>query len=71
MGSESLTQTEDPQIFNDYDFYQTLLKDFLNRSGAAEEVGENSDGVQDEFLNGADLGITQDWIAKRRKLLQD
>ena len=60
---------KDPEIYNDADFYQTLLKDFL---ASNESNGPSShqpeDGQDDIYADGADLGMTQRFLERRRKL---
>ena len=64
-----LTQDRDPQIYNDFDFYQAILKDFLatNDSASGSSNGLNND-ADDIYVDGADLGITQKFLERRRKL---
>ena len=59
------TKENDVNIYNDHDFYTMMLSDFLaindneqhNESGDKDENGE--------FLFGADLSLTQKYLAKR------
>ncbi len=57
---------EDPSIFNDHDFYQSLLKDFLATSSTTQQDATQQD--DDVYLDGADLGMTQKYLEKKRKL---
>ena len=63
-----------PQIYNDLDFYQTLLKDFLatNDGNSASHNHNTASGNQDDdddiYVDGADLGMTQRFLEQRRKL---
>jgi hypothetical protein len=69
--ADDITQDKDSNIFNDYDFYQTLLKDFLasnDGSGNGEE-NANGGGENDIYLDGADLGLTQKYLERKKKLL--
>ena len=56
--AQSALETSDPEVFNDHDFYQLMLNDFLsqNDKGHDEEMGGTGEG--DEFLYGADLSMT-------------
>jgi protein AATF/BFR2 len=57
-------------IYNDYDFYQALLKDFLANNDATYVPTEGGAGGADDdiYLDGADIGLTQKFLAKRQKL---
>ena len=62
--SESMQQAKhDVEIYNDSDFYQLMLKDFLatNDTTAGNDAQELEDG-------GADLGLTQKYLERKRKL---
>ena len=41
--AETLTEEKDSQIYNDHDFYQLMLKDFLVANEAGAETGADSD----------------------------
>lgn len=60
--TDDLTVESNENIFNDFDFYQTLLKDFLlvNDGTANDQVGDinGTDQNGDMYLEGADLGMT-------------
>ena len=64
-----LTMDRDPNIYNDFDFYQGLLKDFLGGS-TGESAGGNgiNNDADDIYVDGADLSITQKFLERRRKL---
>lgn len=69
LGKDATTNLDeqDIQIYNDHDFYQQLLSDFL----AAHEGEDNGDdgGEEDsKFLGNADLNLTQRYLQKRQKL---
>lgn len=55
------------EIYNDSDFYQTLLKDFLasNESNGPTQAHQDDDDI---YVDGADLGMTQRFLERRRKL---
>lgn len=64
--SESLQATQDKhdaEIYNDQDFYQLMLKDFLasNDTSTGEQQHETE-------ADGADLGLTQKYLERKRKL---
>jgi hypothetical protein len=70
MFHDNLTQERDHNIYNDFDFYQTLLKDFLEMNDQStndlynnEENGAEVDN--DNYLDGADIGLTQKFLLKR------
>ena len=69
--AENLHQDRDPNLYNDYDFYQILLGDFLQ---ANEDADANSEeGSQDEdqekhYLGNADLNLTRKAIAKKKAM---
>ena len=76
-GAEDLHQMTDANIYNDHDFYQVLLSDFLQT-----QQGENDDGDQDgedghdseterRFLGGADLSMTQKYLSKKHRMQQE
>jgi hypothetical protein len=65
-----LTQDRDPNIYNDFDFYQVLLKDFL-ASNDTEGDGPGNAGYEDDiYLDGADIGLTQKYLERKKKLQQ-
>jgi hypothetical protein len=60
-GADDITKQTDKEIYNDFDFYQILLKDFLtSNEGAMDQQREEEDqnGERDIYLEGADLGMT-------------
>ena len=69
--AENLHQDRDPNLYNDYDFYQILLGDFLQ---ANEDADANSEeGSQDEdqekhYLGNADLNLTRKALAKKKAM---
>ena len=67
--ADDLHQKTDANIYNDHDFYQVLLSDFLQASGAADgdEDGHDSE-TERRFLGGADLGLTQKYLLKKQRL---
>ena len=66
--TSDLNNEQDDQIFNDFDFYQVLLKDFL-ASNEDEEENTGAAGYDDDvYLDGADIGMTQKFIERRKKL---
>ena len=66
---DNLTADRDENIYNDYDFYQALLKDFLANNDSQYVPQDNQPGGEDDiYLDGADLGLTQKFLAKRQKL---
>ena len=68
MVSEQLGTTKDLEIYNDADFYQTLLKDFLASNESNGPTQQDEDGQEDIYADGADLGMTQRFLERRRKL---
>lgn len=69
MASDHISGIDkDENIFNDNEFYQGLLKDFLatNESGNGGQ-GQTED-ADDIYVDGADLGMTQKFLERRRKL---
>jgi protein AATF/BFR2 len=59
-----LTNERDEEIYNDFDFYQALLKDFLatnDSTGLTSGPTENG-GEEDIYLEGADIGMTQKFL---------
>uniref|UniRef100_A0A7S3MWN6 Apoptosis-antagonizing transcription factor C-terminal domain-containing protein n=1 Tax=Strombidium inclinatum TaxID=197538 RepID=A0A7S3MWN6_9SPIT len=69
VGADPLAELtdKDPQVFNDNDFYKVQLSDFLTMSGQTG-VDEGDDKGDDDYLHGADLSLTQKYLAKREKL---
>ena len=65
MGPSS--ESPNTNIYNDHDFYTVLLSDYLalNDQEAQETSGGAGDG---DYLYGADLSLTQKYLAKREKL---
>jgi hypothetical protein len=66
--SEQLAGGKDLEIYNDADFYQTLLKDFLASNESNGPSHQAEDGQDDIYADGADLGMTQRFLERRRKL---
>lgn len=66
-GPQDLHQESDVNLFNDFDFYQLLLGDFLQQN---EDDG--SEASQDEadkhYLGNADLNLTRKALAKKQAL---
>lgn len=61
-----MANERDKNIYNDHDFYSVLLSDFLAMNDEPnEEAGDNGGG---DFLYGADLSMTQKFLAKKQKL---
>ena len=58
---EDFHRETDAQIYNDYDFYQTLLSDFL-QAHEHDALDQDESDVDEErekfFLGNADLGLT-------------
>lgn len=52
-----LTREKDEEIYNDFDFYQGLLKDFLS-SNDVDTGNQGPGNEEDIYLEGADLGMT-------------
>ena len=75
-GVEDLHKTSDANIYNDHDFYQVLLSDFLQASGeqeddaVAEGAGAHDAETEKRFLGGADLGLTQKYLEKKQKMAE-
>ena len=68
--ADDLTNDRDRNIYNDFDFYQILLKDFLaSADGGEDNAGANGGGEDDIYLDGADLGLTQKYLERKKKLL--
>lgn len=68
LGKEAQTTLDetDVQIYNDHDFYQQLLSDFL---AAHEGEDEGQDGEDDaKYLGSTDLNLTQRYLQKKQKL---
>ena len=64
---ESLHKETDPNIYNDHDFYQVLLADFL-KAHEFDNLDKDSDFNEEEekrFLGNADIGLTQRFLQKR------
>jgi len=69
--AENMHQDRDPNIFNDYDFYQILLSDYLQANDDANvNSEENSQEEDDEkhYLGNADLSLTRKALAKKRAM---
>ena len=68
---EDLHKEKDACIFNDFDFYQVLLSDFL-QSNELEDEGDTDDGEMSEnerrLLGNADISMTQSYLRKRQKM---
>ena len=64
--ASDLANERDKNIYNDHDFYTVLLSDFLAMNDEGNEDG-NDEG-NGEFLHGADLSMTQKFLAKKQKL---
>lgn len=56
------------QVFNDADFYQSLLKDFLASNDQTTGTTPANQDDDDIYVDGADLGMTQRFLERRRKL---
>lgn len=73
-GADDLHTTSDVNIYNDHEFYQVLLSDFLQASGDQEgDDGEDGHDSETErrFLGGADLGLTQKYLDKKKRLAEE
>lgn len=72
--AEDITLTRDSSIYNDFDFYQLLLKDFLASADSGEgedgRYGASGGGDADVYLDGADLGLTQRFLERKKRLEQ-
>ena len=55
----------DEGIFNDHDYYQLLLNDFLANGEKNIDHTQDQNTVDQDFLYGADLSLTQKYLAKR------
>ena len=56
---ESLHKESDPNIYNDYDFYQVLLSDFLQANDFdAEKDSDIDEEKEKRLLGNADIGLT-------------
>ena len=64
--AEEALKMSDLNLFNDHDYYQLLLNDFLSMNDKQAETTDTKDG--NEFLYGADLSLTQKYLIKRQKL---
>jgi protein AATF/BFR2 len=64
--AEEALKMSDLNLFNDHDYYQLLLNDFLSMNDKQGETTETKEGA--EFLYGADLSLTQKYLMKRQKL---
>lgn len=62
-----LTREKDEEIYNDFDFYQGLLKDFLS-SNDVDTGNQGPGNEEDIYLEGADLGMTQKYLEQRKKI---
>jgi protein AATF/BFR2 len=64
--ASDMLKESDEQIFNDHEFYQQLLSDFLaaHEYDEVEEDGEE----QDKFLGNTDLSLTQRFLQKKQKM---
>jgi len=65
--SDHMSGAKDQEIYNDADFYQALLKDFL-ASNESNGPSHNQGQDDDIYADGADLGMTQRFLDRRRKL---
>ena len=68
--AEDLHSTTDVNIYNDHDFYQVLLSDFLqNNDDNPDHDGDGHDSeTERRFLMGADLGLTHKYLAKKQRM---
>ena len=67
--ADDLHENSDANIYNDHDFYQILLSDFLQASGEADpDVDGHDSETERRFLGAADLGLTQKYLAKKARL---
>jgi protein AATF/BFR2 len=68
-GPEDFHQERDSNIYNDQDFYQVLLGDFLQQNEDDGSEEENLDPEQQErerhYLGNADLGLTRKAMARK------
>ena len=55
-GLQDINEDKNPNIYNDHDFYQLLLSDFLAMND--QEAGGDKNEGGDDFLYGADLSLT-------------
>ena len=63
--SESVLEESCPNLFNDQEYYSLLLNDFLATKEDATGQDPASDG---QFLYGADLSLTQKFLAKKQRM---
>lgn len=58
---------EDRDVYNDNEFYQALLKDFL-ASNEGDQQAQGATGEDDIYVDGADLNLTQRALERKRRL---
>ena len=63
---DSINEKLDFQIYDDYEFYQSLLKDMLSSSGMVSN--NDSELVNKDFDLGNDLSLTQEYLKKRDRI---
>ena len=70
--AEDLHNTVDANIYNDHDFYQVLLSDFLQAAGEGKDDDDDGHDSETErrFLGGADLGLTNKYLRKKQQMLE-
>lgn len=64
MDASTLVDERDVQIYNDYDFYQQLLNDFL----AAHDLQADEGQDDDKYLGSADINLTKRFLQRRQQL---
>lgn len=56
---EDLHKEHDQQVYNDFDFYQNLLEDFLQQhEHDALDAGSDMDEAEKAFLGNTDISLT-------------
>jgi len=58
---ETMNEKLDFQIYDDHEFYQGLIKDFLNNTSQTDLVDPN-------YNLGEDLALTQEYLKKRERM---
>lgn len=69
MASEMMVESKtNVEVYNDVDFYQSMLKDFLaSNEGTNSGAGYQQDD-DDIYTDGADLGMTMKFLDRKRRL---
>ena len=58
----------DANLYNDQDFYQVLLADFLQANEDAVSDNESQDETEKRYLGNADLNITKRLLERKKSM---